>query len=41
MKSDKQMNEIKEESLVNCAPFTNCKIEINNGEIDNAKIAIT
>ena len=23
--------------LKNCAPFTNCKIEINNTEIDNAK----
>ena len=34
---DKQIKEIKEWYLKNCAPFTNCISEINNTQVDNAK----
>ena len=33
---DKQMKEMKGVIFKNCAPFINCKSEINNTEIDNA-----
>ena len=34
---DKQMKEIKGVTFKNFSPFTNCKNEINNTKIDNAK----
>ena len=34
---DKQMKRNKVVTFKNCASFTNCKSEINNTEIDNAK----
>ena len=37
LQQDKQMKEIKVQYLNISFPFANCKSEINNTEIDNAK----
>ena len=40
LQQDKQMKEIKVVVFKNCDPIINCKSEINNTEIDDAKILI-
>ena len=37
LQQDKQMKEIKVVVFKNCDPIINCKSEINNTEIDDAK----